>query len=116
MSTVCTPEMPISFKSISSSHKITVRFSQPYLASLYLFQVTITEVTTMTGVTGVINPGSDATHGGTASLQVSSAIYADLADFIANHSSLVLEICYDDQTLIPNEVTCGTTQPLRAAG
>ncbi len=116
MSTLCTPEMPINFKSISSSHKITVRFSQPFLAPLFLAQATITEVTTMSGVTGVIHAGTDSTHGGTASLQVSSAIYAELADFISNHTSLVLEICYDATTLIPNEVTCGTTQPLRAAG
>jgi hypothetical protein len=116
MSTTCTPEMPVNFKSISSSHKITVRFSQPFLSPLFLFQATITEVASMVGVTGVIHPGTDATHGGTAALQVSTAIYTDLADFISNHSSLVLEICYDDLTLIPNEVTCGTTQPLRATG
>jgi len=116
MSTVCTPEMPISFKSISSSHRITVRFSQPFLATLFLGQVTITEVASMIGVTGVINPGADSTHGGTASLQVGTSVYTDLANFISNHSGLVLEICYDSQTLIPNEVTVGTMQPLRATG
>jgi hypothetical protein len=116
MSTVSTPEMPISFKSISSSHKITVRFSQPFLMPLFLFQMTITEVPSMSGVAGVIHPGADATHGGTAALQVSTAIYTELADFIANHTGLVLELSYDDVTLTPVEVTCGTTQPLRATG
>ena len=108
---VCTPEMPISFKSISSAHKITVRFSQPFLAPMFLFQATITEVTSMSGVAGIIHPGTDATHGGTAALQVSSAIYAELADFMSNHSGLLLEICYDDLTLVPSGVTAGATQP-----
>ena len=59
----------------------------------------------------IIHPGADATHGGTAALQVSSAIYGELADFMLSHSALVLEISYDDITLAPNDVTLATTQP-----
>jgi hypothetical protein len=93
-----------------------MRTPRATFGELFLFQVTITEVASMTGVGGVIHPGSDGTHGGTASLQVSSTIYADLANFMANHSALVLQICYDDQTLTPSEVICGTTQPFLATG
>ena len=118
MSTMCTPEMPISFKKILSSRIIKITLRSPFLSQLFLSDVTITEVTTMTGVTGIIHPGTDGQHGGTASLQVSSSIYGDLATFLTNHNSgLVLEICYDDVTLIPNEVGCGSSQQLlRATG
>jgi hypothetical protein len=114
MPTACTPEMPISTKTISSSHKITLRLRTPYLSPLFLGLVTIQEVPTMSGVTGIINPGTDASHGGTAALQVDSPTYNNLVSFLSNNTGLELEICYDTVTLVPNEVSCGSTLPLIA--
>jgi len=103
--------MPISFKKIIlSSHVIKISLRPPFLPELFLSDVTITQVASMTGVTGIIHPGPDAQHGGSATLQVSSSIYGDLATFMSNNSGLVLDICYDAATLIPNEVGCGSTQ------
>ena len=110
LTTVCTPEMPIGIKKILSSHVIKTGLKPPFLPQLFLSDVTITEITWMTGVTGIIHPGSDAQHGGSATLQVSSSIYSNLAVFMTNNSGLALDICYDDVTLVPNEVSCGLTQ------
>lgn len=110
MTTVNTPDMPVTSKKILASHVIKLKLS-PLLSPLFLGDVTITEVTAMTGVTGTITPGSVGSAGN-ASLQVSSAVYSSLASFISNNSSLVLEIWYDDTTLVPNDVGIGSTQVL----
>jgi len=102
--------MPVTSKKILASHVIKLKLS-PLLSPLFLGDATITEVTTMTGVTGIIVPGT-AQSAGSASLQVSSQIYSNLATFISNNSSLVLEISYDDATLVPNDVGIGSTQAL----
>jgi hypothetical protein len=111
VTTVCTPAMPVSSKKILSSHVIKAKLASPFLPAVFLADVTIAEATSITGVTGTMNPGTDSQHGGTVSLLVSSAVYSNLADFMTNHTGLVLTICYDDTTLIPNDVSCGTTQP-----
>lgn len=109
MTTIPTPDMPITTKKILASHVLKLKLS-PLVSPLFLGDVTITEVATMTGVTGVINPGN-ATNAGNASLQVSSQVYASLAAFISSNSSLVLEIWYDDASLVPSDVGVGSTQP-----
>lgn len=109
MTTTNTPDMPITTKKILASHVIKLKLS-PLVSPLFLGDVTITEVATMTGVTGVIHPGT-AASAGNASLQVSSQVYGNLAAFISNNSSLVLEIWYDDASLVPSDIGVGSTQP-----
>jgi len=112
MTTVSTPDLPITSKKILASHVIRLKLS-PLTGPLFLGDVTIAEVATMTGVAGVIHPGT-ATSAGNASLQVSTQIYTDLAVFISSNSSLVLELWYDDATFVPSDVGVGSTQALAA--
>lgn len=109
-----TPPMLVKSFSSSTARTSSFRFKTPYQASLFLGQLTIAENTGLTGVTGTINPGTDGTHGGSANLQMSTALYDNIVNFMNGHQGqgTFVELGYDNLT--PTEVICGATQPQAA--
>jgi hypothetical protein len=63
----------------------------------------------VTGVTGTISPGTDATHGGSANLQMGTTLYDALVSFLDSHQGqgIYIELVYDGGTLTPTEVIYG---------
>jgi hypothetical protein len=108
--TTCTPNLSVRSATISSSNKISFLINSPYTADLYLALVTVVEDSSLTGtnITGVIHPGSNGTHGGYATINVSPQVYNQFATLVTNFTGLTLELCYDSSTFTPTQISLDT--------
>lgn len=112
-----TPPMLVKTFSSSTARTSSFRFKTPFQGQLFLGLLTIAEDVNLAGVTGTINPGSDASHGGFATVQMSTTLYDNIVNFMNGHQGQpnFVELGYNSATLVPTEVVCGTTQPQLAA-
>jgi len=111
LTTTTTPPMFVKSFTLSTSSTGTFRLKTPYQAPIFLGLMSILKNPAVTGVTGVITPGTDASHGGSANLQMGTAQYDAIVNFANSHSGqgLFVELVYDNATLTPTDVIYGTT-------
>lgn len=105
-----TPAMGCTLTSLTASGKMTLTMTSPLVPSLNLSTVRIASAP-VSGVSGIITPAT-ATVLGSASLQVSSARFQQLADFATIHTGhgLVVQLSYTTTgtTLVANDISLGT--------
>lgn len=95
----------------TTPRKITFKL-QPQ-ADLWLGILTVAE-TTGSSITPALNPGTP-THSGTGTLNVPTAIFSALWDFLGQ-PHLVLDITYDDVTFLVANLVLFSQQSLMAVG
>jgi len=93
---------------------IVFQFKTPVVSPLFLGVLTLTENTGLGSISGVIVPGSDASHPGTCDLQVPTAIFGPIWNFALSNSKPNVTITYNDTTFQVTQVTLAAAQALVA--
>jgi hypothetical protein len=104
--------LPLSVASCTHSlgppRKITFHFTRAYPPPLYLGILTITEDSTIQGVSGTIVPGTP-TRAGTADIRMGTGLFGPLFNYVSMHSGLSVQIRYEDTTFQVDAVFCSST-------
>ena len=93
---------------------ITFQFKKPYVSAIFLAVLTLTENTALGSISGVIVPGTDASHPGTSDLQVPTAILNTIWDYALSHSKPSVTITYNDSDFQVTQITLSVAQALVA--
>jgi len=93
---------------------ITFQFKKPYVSAIFLGVLTLTENTGLGSISGVIVPGTDASHGGTCDLQAPTSVIGPIWDFALSHSKPSVTITYNDSDLQVTQISVAAAQALVA--
>jgi hypothetical protein len=111
--TITGPELPVSRISISLNRaRITLYFSTPYLATLFVGQLVLTPDASVTTCKGKITPGTDPANGGSCALQVNPSLLSTIQTFLTTHSGLEIALVYDESTLSVSDVFFSSAQSI----
>ncbi|HET7542298.1 MAG TPA: hypothetical protein VFK05_20660 [Polyangiaceae bacterium] len=94
----------------NTNSAITFRFATPFQGPLFLGLMSI-NLSSNPGVTGTISPGRDASHGGSANLQMDSSHFGGILNFVNGHpgQDLFMQLVFEGLT--PLDVIPSAIQP-----